>query len=289
MLEIGQTSFERDVIEASRDAPVLVDFWAPWCGPCRMLGPMLERFEQDYGGRFRLVKINSDENPELAAQFRIRSIPYVVAFVDAEPVDAFIGVLPEAQLRQFIDRLLPNPSEAERRKARRLAQAGQLAQAVAALRAAIALDPQAAQVHLDLAELLLERLPSPIDEARIGEAERSLAAAGATLRDDARLQALRTRLASLKGLAEGPDEQQLRQRIEADSSDLQARLDLAQWYIARREFEPALTQLIEVVERKRDFADGAARRTMLSVFELAAEQPQLVSAFRRRLAAALNR
>jgi len=289
MLEIGQTSFERDVIEASRDAPVLVDFWAPWCGPCRMLGPMLERFEQDYGGRFRLVKINSDENPELAAQFRIRSIPYVVAFVDAEPVDAFVGVLPEAQLRQFIDRLLPNPSEAERRKARRLAQAGQLAQAVAALRAAIALDPQAAQVHLDLAELLLERLPSPIDEARIGEAERSLAAAGATLRDDARLQALRTRLASLKALSAGPDERQLRQRIEADSGDLQARLDLAQWYIARREFEPALTQLIEVVERKRDFADGAARRTMLSVFELAAEQPQLVSTFRRRLAAALNR
>jgi len=289
MLEIGQTSFEHEVIEASRDVPVLVDFWAPWCGPCRTLGPMLERLERDYGGRFRLVKINSDQNPELAAQFRIRSIPYVVAFVDAEPVDAFLGALPEAQLRQFIDRLLPNPSEAERRKARRLLEAGQLAQAVAALRAAIALDPHAAQAHLDLVEILLERLPPPIDEARLGEAERALAAAAAKLRDDSRFKALSTRLASLKGLAAGPDEQQLRARIEADSGNLQARLDLAQWHIARREFEPALTRLLEVIEHDRNFADDAARRTMLSVFELAAEQPQLVSAFRRRLAAVLNR
>jgi putative thioredoxin len=289
MVEISQTSFERDVLETSRDVPVLVDFWAPWCGPCRVLGPMLERLEREYAGRFRLVKVNSDQNAELAAQFRVRSIPYVVAFVDGQPADAFVGALPESQLREFVERLLPNPSEIERRKALRLAAAGQLADAVAALRAAIALDPHSGQAQLDLAEILLERLPAPVDEARIGEAERALTAAGPGLREDARWKALNTRLASLKAPASGADQRQLQARIEADPGDLRARLELAQWHIARREFEPALTQLIEVIERDRAFSDDAARRTMLSVFELAAQQPQLVSTYRRRLAAALNR
>jgi len=289
MLEIRQTSFEREVIEISREIPVLVDFWAPWCGPCRALGPMLERLERDYAGRFRLVKVDSDQNPELAAQFRVRSIPYVMAFFDGEPIDAFVGALPESQLREFIDRLLPNPSEIERRKARRLVQRGQLAEAVAALRAAIALDPSAAQAQLDLAEILLERLPGAVGDGPMAEAERALAAVGPAAREDTRWRALSTRLASLKGAASGPADGALRARIEADPADLQARLDLAQWHIARREFGPALDQLIEVVERDRTFGEDAARHTMLSVFELAAQQPQLVSTYRRRLAAALHR
>lgn len=289
MLEIGQATFERDVVEASREAPVLVDFWAPWCGPCRVLGPLLERIEHDYAGRFRLVKINSDENPELAASFRIRSIPYVVAFSDGQPVDAFVGVLPEPQIRQFVDRLLPDPAQIEHRKARQLLQEGRLAEAAAALRAAIALDPENGEAQLDLAGLLLERLPAPADEQRLAEAQSALAAAAPALRDDPRWIALDTGLQALRQAGAGPRPVELQARVGRDPGDLQARLELAQSHIARREFEPALAQLIEIVERDRGFGDDAGRRTMLSVFELASQQPELVSSWRRRLAAALNR
>jgi putative thioredoxin len=289
MLEIGQATFERDVVEASREVPVLVDFWAPWCGPCRTLGPLLERIERDYEGRFKLVKINSDENPELAASFRIRSIPYVVAYFDGNPVDVFVGVLPEPQLKQFIDRLLPNPAQIEHRKALRLLDEGRLADAAASLREAIALDPQNDAAQLDLADLLLERLPPPADPARLAEAQDALAAAAPRMRAEPRWVALDTRLKALRLADEGPRPDELRSRVRSDPSDLQARLELSQCHIARREFEPALEQLIEIVERDRAFGDDAGRRTMLSVFELAAHQPALISAYRRRLAAALNR
>jgi putative thioredoxin len=289
MIDANQSSFSRDVIEASREVPVLVDFWAPWCGPCRALGPMLEKLEAEYRGRFRLVKINSDENPELAAQFRVRSIPYVVAFVDGQPVDAFVGVLPEGQLRAFLAKLLPDPSEIERRKAVKLIEAGAWEEAAVALRAAIALDPGNDAARLDLAALLLERMPPPVTQARIDEAREALAHASTAAKLEARHRALQTQLDSLAHASRLPTADELRHRIEAQPDDLQARFDLAQVYIAQRRFEPALEQLLAIVARDRKFGDDIARKTMLAVFEMAADQPALVSQYRRRLAAELNR
>ncbi len=289
MIDTSQRTFARDVIEASQRTPVLVDFWAPWCGPCRVLGPMLEKLETEYVGRLRLVKINTDENAELAAQYRVRSIPYVVAFVDGQPIDSFVGVLPESQLRAFIERLLPNPSELERRKAARLLAAGDVDGATAALRAAVALSADNDAARFDLATLLLGDAPASGAMAVLDEAESLLAGASKEARNETAWRALATRIDSLRRAAELPPAETLRARIAAADDDLQARLDLAQLHIARREFEPALDQLLAIVERDRNFGNDVGRKTMLSVFDLATDQPQLVAAYRRRLSGALNR
>lgn len=289
MIEATQSTFSRDVIEASQRIPVLVDFWAPWCGPCRALGPMLEKLETEYVGRLRLVKLNTDENPELAAQFGVRSIPYVVAFVDGQAIDSFVGVLPESQVRAFVERLLPNPSELERRKAARLLAAGDVEGAAAALRAAVALSSDNDAARFDLAALLLDQPAALGGSTALDEADSLLAATAKSARDDPHWRALAARLESLRRAAALPSAAALQARIDADAGDLQARLDLAQLHIAERRFDAALEQLLAIVERDRGFGDDVGRKTMLSVFELAADQPQLVAGFRRRLSAALNR
>lgn len=289
MVEADQLTFQREVLDASRETPVLVDFWAPWCGPCRALGPLLERLEEAYAGRFKLVKVNSDDNPDLAAQYQVRSIPYVIAFVGGRPVDSFVGALPESQLRAFVERVMPSPAEIERRNAQQHLESGELDAAAAALRAAVALDPANTAARLDLAELLLERLPPPDDGGRLTEAQDQLAAVGARERSDDRWHALDTRLSSLRSAASLPALSELEARVEAKPSDLQARLELAQQHIAHRQLQGALDQLLEIVARDRAFGDDVARRMMLSVFDLAADQPQLVSTYRRRLSAVINR
>jgi putative thioredoxin len=289
MIDTTQESFTRDVIDASHELPVVVDFWAPWCGPCRVVGPMLEKLERDYGGRFRLVKVDSDKNPDLSAQFGVRSIPYVVAFVDGEPANAFVGALPESQLRAFIDKVIPDPSEIQRRKAARLLAAGDAAGAVTSLRAAIALDPENDAARMDLATLLLDHTVAAIDAKHIEEAKEILARVSRTGQADPAMAALKTRLAALESSARLPAKSALEARVQADGTDLRARLDLANRLIAEQAFEPALAQLLAIVEQDRTFGDDAGRKTMLAIFDLAADQREMVSNFRRRLAAALNR
>jgi len=286
MLDTTQGDFSRDVVDPSQDAPVLVDFWAPWCGPCRTLSPLLAAIESEFNGRLKVVKVNVDENPELSARFGVRSIPFVVAFVAGEPVDSFVGVLPAEALRQFVGRLLPDPADTQRRKAGELLAGGDVAGAASALRAALALDPDRDATRLDLARLLLEHSSEP---GRLAEASDCLAGISAAGRLDSGWAALNTRLQSQSRATELPAAEVLQRRIAADPADLPARLDLANALVARRDYEPALEQLLAIVERDRAFGDDVGRRLMLSVFDLAAGQPQLVSSFRRRLAAALNR
>lgn len=289
MLETTQENFARDVLEASSESVVLVDFWAPWCGPCKALAPLLADAEARSKGRLKVVKLNVDENQELASRFNVRSIPFVVAFVDGKAVDSFVGVLPPQALGAFIDRLLPDPAELERRKAQQLLADGDRKAAASALRAALALDPERDASRLDLASLLLDQSGTADDAGVLDEAELVLNGVSVGGKLDAGYKALLTQLESRRRAAKLPGVDALRARIGRDTADLQSRLDLASLHLARREFEPALEQLLAIVERDRSFGDDIGRRTMLSAFELAGEQPQLVSAYRRRLAALLNR
>lgn len=276
-------TFEKDVIEASALAPVLVDFWAPWCGPCKTLGPMLEKLEAEYAGKWKLVKVNVDENQELAAHFQVRSIPHVVAFVDQRAVDQFIGVLSEGQLREFLDRLIPDSAQAARQAAQEALAEGRRDDAYEALQAALAFDPGFDDARMDLIELLLA--DNRADDAH---KEVELLSPKTTQGIDARFNALKTRLDALDAAADLPPTDALEAQVGAHPEDLEARFDLASALIARRKYAGALEQLLEIVKRDRAFREDIGRKTMLSVFDLASHQPQLVSEWRRKLSAALN-
>ncbi len=280
MIDATLSSFEQDVIDASMEVPVIVDFWAPWCGPCKELGPLLERLEREYGGRFMLVNVNADTNPELVSSFNLKSIPYTVAFVDGNAVAQFMGAQPEAFVRAFLDRLIPDPSELEHRSAREALAKGQPGIAEDYLKNAIALDPSNDGARLDIAGLLLDR----------GEMEGARTHFGALSSKASRqstYEAVRARLDAAQAAQALPPPELLRRRITLDENDLEARLELADLCVAQRRFAPALEQLLEIVKRDRNFQDDVARRRMLAVFDMAAGEPDVVAEYRARLSSVL--
>ena len=281
MSDVTTQNFAQEVIETSRQVPVLVDFWAPWCGPCRTLGPMLEKLEAEYAGKWKLAKVNSDDNPELSAQFHVRSIPYVVAFVDGKPVDQFVGVLPEAQLRAFLDRVIPQPADVAYREGLAARQAGETAHAREAFQNALAFDPGFDAARFELVSLLLDS-----GDAHAAQGEFALLSPKAP--QDARYAPLQTRLNAAERADALPDAGALRTLVDAEPNNLQARLDLAQQHIAGQQYEAALEQLLAIIERDRTFRDDVARKTMVSVFDMMRDAPQAVSHWRRQLASKLN-
>jgi putative thioredoxin len=276
VVDVGDADFETAVIDRSHATPVVVDFWAPWCGPCRALGPLLERLAQEHAGAFVLAKVNVDEAPGVAQAFGIQGIPAVKAFRDGMLMAEFVGAQPEPTVRKLLEVVLPN--EIDRLVAAATDQAP--AEAEATLRAALECEPRHPKALLALARLVAGRgdvaealrlldlvaPPSPL----VAEAERFAAE-------------LRTR-----GDGAG-DESALRARIAADPGDLEARLALGRTLAALGRHEDALGELLAVVQREPRFDDDAARKAMVDLFAVLGSDHPLTERFRGELAKALFR
>jgi putative thioredoxin len=264
--------FMADVIDASHDVPVIVDFWAPWCGPCKQLGPLLEKAVREARGAVRMVKINIDENPEIAQQMRIQSIPVVYAFVQGRPVDGFVGAVPESQIKAFIKRLVQtagaampeSPVEQAMEEAKALMEAGDVATAGGILAQVVQHDPANALARARLARAL-------VAAKQHKQARDALAAIPADKLKDPAVAAEAGAVRAALELAEkagaaGPVAE-LKAKVAADPNDHQARLDLASALYAAGDGEGAIDTLIESIRRNRGWNDEAARKQLLKLFE----------------------
>ena len=275
-------SFEADVLKKSLQIPVLVDFWAPWCGPCKQLGPLLEKLAADYNGAFLLAKVDVDKEQQLGAAFQIRSIPTVMLVKDGQLVDGFPGALPEGQLREFLTHhgiepgvAVEEPAAAESDTAAALDPHAE----VMRLRKAVEAEPTQDSLKLDLALALLAL-------GHAHEAEQLLDALPANLATDERATKARTRLGFAALLQDAPPPQVLEAAIAADPDDLRARHLLGVHQIVSGDAEAGLEQFIEMLRRNRAFEGGLPKQALLAAFRIV-EDEDLVGRYRRRMSSLL--
>jgi putative thioredoxin len=268
----NERSFMADVIDASHDVPVIVDFWAPWCGPCKTLGPQLEKAVREARGAVRMVKINIDENPGIAQQMRIQSIPVVYAFFGGRPVDGFVGAVPESEIKKFVKKLVQaagaavpeSPVEQALEQAKQLMDSGDMATAAGILAQVVQHDPANAIAKARLARCLL----AGGDNKRARQTLESIAA------DKSKDPAIANEIAAAKAALELAESagaagsiEDLKQKVAANPNDHQARLDLATALYAAGNGEAAVDELIESIRRNRTWNEEAARKQLLKLFE----------------------
>jgi putative thioredoxin len=284
-IDVGSRNFDDVVIKGSAARPVVVDFWAPWCGPCRSLAPILDKLAADGAGRWVLVKLNTDDEPELASRYGIRGIPNVKAFRDGKVVDEFTGALPESQVRAWLGRVVPSPAAAAVAEAKTRLASKDAVGALAKLDEVHALDPEDEDALLTRAEALIV-IGRAADAGHVLDAlETPQRMRTKPVRDENRLAALRARV---KLAAAGGDIAALRLRAESPGADATAKLAYANALAAAGRHDAALATLIAVIETDRARVDEA-RRAMLTVFEALGPDSDLARQYRRLLAAAVNR
>jgi len=280
--DVSTADFMAEVVDASFETPVIVDFWAPWCGPCKQLGPILERVVRGANGAVRMVKLNIDDNPEIAQQMRIQSIPAVYAFKDGRPVDGFVGAVPESQIKAFVDRLGggrggPSPIDEALAMAREAVQAGDLAGAGGIYAQILQHEPEHPEAIGGLAKALIAR--GDLDKAR-----QALDQAPKEIANHADITAARSAL----DLAEQARKTmgsagKLRARIEQNPDDHDARLELATALFGSGDRETAIDELLALFKRDREWNEQAARKQLVKFFEAMGPTDPLTVASRRRL------
>lgn len=280
-------TFAQDVIEASRQQPVLVDFWAPWCGPCKQLTPIIEKVVKEAGGRVKLVKMNIDDHPSIAGQLGIQSIPAVIAFVGGRPADGFMGALPESQVRAFIDKIA-GPADADQKaeiaaildEAKTLLAQRDIGGAADLFGAILQADPDNAAAYAGMAQCMIAA--DQMDNAR-----QILASVPEAVAKDPAVTAVQKQLEQIEEARKLGDPQALEQALAADPDDHAARLKLAKIRNVEGNREAAADHLLSIMKRDRSFDDDVARRELLQFFEVWGPKDPATIAARRKLSSIL--
>lgn len=280
VVAVTAQSFHQIVIEGSRERLVLVDFWADWCAPCRMLTPVLTSVADSYGGKLLVAKVNTEEERELAAEFGIRSLPTVQLFKDGQPVDQFMGALPEPQVFAFLERHIPRESDQLLARVQDRLSRGDLEGAGALIEQARNVEPE--NVRIPLAEAQIQAAAGNRQEA-----QQILDGLPRELADDPEVVSLKGQIGFAVLQADSPAEATLASRLEADPKDSDARYRLAAHLVVRGDYEGALEQLLELIKRDRAFEEDAGRKGMLTIFAMLGGEGELVNRYRSRMLNAL--
>jgi len=277
IVNVSQSNFNDVVIECSKERPVLVDFWAPWCGPCRMVMPVLEKLAAEMAGQFVLAKVNIDDEQALAMQYGVRSVPTFKLFRNGQVVGELMGAQPEAAFRQLLEPHLSRPSDALREQAWAAFNAGQTQQAIGLLKEAAAQDPNNTRIHLDLVNMLLKT--GHIDEA--AELYHKLPQA---VRDSERGKPLGLILKFAKTAQSAGPREEVERKLAEDPNNVELKVALAAHKLLAQDYEGALQTFIDALTPDVNVMDGKIKALLLEVFDmLAGEHPELVQKYRRRL------